>query len=394
MSEAVAATTHCRNCDAFLGDPPGNFCPQCGQDTANHAPSFWEFCHEFITHYVALEGKLWRTMVLLFFKPAELTREYRIGRKQRYISPLRLYITASFIFFLVIKVAGWGNTVYVETTVTHEPDKSTGGKHFTVKTVKPAGELSLDDLAVGQMTAKDVSGEPSGLSCKPGDVTCAKVQEKLDSAGKKVALAVDQMTAKDVSGEPSGLSCKPEDAACVKQREKLAGTDKKVSELTLDDLKAQGKSDLKCDVNATVCNFLVVHLEKKYKGKNLKDVMEMMKAGMLADIPYALFLLLPLFALMTKLIYLNRGLYFGEHVVYALHVHSFTFFILLLKAMLPRAAGEVVLIAAFVYYFIAMQRFFGGRWWATTLRYGLVGFAYPVLLSLVASAVAMFVFIA
>ena len=101
---SVVSSTHCRNCGTFLGEPAGNFCPNCGQDTLNHPPSFWEFIHEFVTHYVALEGKLWKTLVLLFFKPAQLTREYREGKKQRYISPLRLYITASFLFFLVFKV--------------------------------------------------------------------------------------------------------------------------------------------------------------------------------------------------------------------------------------------------------------------------------------------------
>ena len=58
MTAAEAAHTRCRNCQAFLGNPPGKYCPGCGQETANHPPTFWEFAHEFITHYVALEGSL------------------------------------------------------------------------------------------------------------------------------------------------------------------------------------------------------------------------------------------------------------------------------------------------------------------------------------------------
>src|SRR5262249_18096029 len=119
------------------------------------------------------------------------------------------------------------------------------GPSFKVKTVKPASELSLDDLAVGQMTGKDLGADKP---CAPEDADCAKLKEKLG---------------------------------------KLAG--KKMSELTLDDLRAQGKSGIECGAGETICGFLVPHLEKKYKGKNIKDVMEMMKAGMLADIPYALF---------------------------------------------------------------------------------------------------------
>ena len=57
----------------FLGDPSGKFFPGCGQDTASHRPTFFEFVHEFITHYVALEGKQWPTVRLPFFYPAKLT---------------------------------------------------------------------------------------------------------------------------------------------------------------------------------------------------------------------------------------------------------------------------------------------------------------------------------
>lgn len=309
MSEAPAVFRYCRNCSAPLGYSPGqgvgHYCPNCGQETTLHPPTFWEFVHEFITHYVALEGKLWRTLGLLFFKPAELTREYRAGRKQRYISPLRLYITASFLFFLVVKIAGWGNIVFIETTTTQGD------------AAKPAAGLSH--------------------SYK--------------------------------SGKPPG-------------------------ELTIEDLKADGKADLECAPGQDLCAMLQARLEKKYQGKTGREVADMMKAGVLANIPYALFLLLPLFALLTKVAYFRRGWYFGEHVVYALHVHAFTFFILLLKSTLPRYFGHAILLAAFVYFFVAMQRFFGGRWWATSLRYAVIATVYPLLLCLFAAAVVIFVFVA
>jgi hypothetical protein len=93
----------CRNCGAM---PPedAHFCPVCGQETAVHPPTFGEFVHEFIGHYVAFEGALWRTLGLLLFRPGRLTREYLEGRRRKYVFPLRLYLTISFIFFIVAKV--------------------------------------------------------------------------------------------------------------------------------------------------------------------------------------------------------------------------------------------------------------------------------------------------
>jgi Protein of unknown function (DUF3667) len=96
----------CPNCEAPLLhlQPPPAHCPRCGQATRLHAPTFFEFIHEFVGHYVALEGALWRTLGNLFFRPGRLTTEYVAGRRRKYVLPLRLYITASFLFFLVVKV--------------------------------------------------------------------------------------------------------------------------------------------------------------------------------------------------------------------------------------------------------------------------------------------------
>ncbi len=106
MSHPPARTDlACRNCGS---QAPLNFCPECGQETTLHPPTLGEFLHEFVGHYVALEGALWRTLGMLLMKPGRLTREYLDGRRRRYVLPLRLYLTASFLFFLVLKLTPVG----------------------------------------------------------------------------------------------------------------------------------------------------------------------------------------------------------------------------------------------------------------------------------------------
>jgi hypothetical protein len=97
------AASDCPNCGASVS---GHFCHQCGQATVLHPPSTREFLHEFIGHYVALEGKLLQTMKLLLLKPGQLSIEYLQGRRVRYIEPLRVYLTFSLIFFAVFKFMG------------------------------------------------------------------------------------------------------------------------------------------------------------------------------------------------------------------------------------------------------------------------------------------------
>lgn len=93
----------CKNCGTTTR---GNYCHQCGQPAHVHVPSAREFLHEFLGHYVALEGKLWKSLALLLFKPGFLSREYIEGRRVRYLEPLRLYLTFSIIFFALVKFSG------------------------------------------------------------------------------------------------------------------------------------------------------------------------------------------------------------------------------------------------------------------------------------------------
>lgn len=104
-TEALLEHDHaaCKNCGTATR---GNYCHQCGQPAHVHVPSAREFLHEFLGHYVALEGKLWKSLALLLFKPGFLSREYIEGRRVRYLEPLRLYLSFSIIFFALVKFSG------------------------------------------------------------------------------------------------------------------------------------------------------------------------------------------------------------------------------------------------------------------------------------------------
>src|SRR3954471_4290032 len=96
----------CPNCGTAFDRPavPPRYCPHCGQEGVLHPPSVAEFLHEFVGHYVALEGALWQTLRLLVLRPGTLTTAYLSGKRRRYVLPLRLYLTASFLFFLAFKL--------------------------------------------------------------------------------------------------------------------------------------------------------------------------------------------------------------------------------------------------------------------------------------------------
>jgi hypothetical protein len=88
----------CRNCGTELS---AEFCAVCGQRAIESDPTLREFLHELAEEFLHWDGKLATTFRLLVTKPGALTTEYLAGRRIRYISPLRVYLTCSVLFFFV-----------------------------------------------------------------------------------------------------------------------------------------------------------------------------------------------------------------------------------------------------------------------------------------------------
>ena len=178
MSHPPARTDlACRNCGAQAAL---KFCPECGQETTLHPPTLGEFLHEFVGHYVALEGTLWRTLWLLVRRPGRLTREYLDGRRRRYVLPLRLYLTASFLFFLVLKL--------VASSLHPEMDVDVAGRkvpiaEYTAQVASaaaaaPSGAASAAAPKFEVMQANDCGG--------PGQRACNRLEASLNASLKRL----------------------------------------------------------------------------------------------------------------------------------------------------------------------------------------------------------------
>ena len=93
----------CPNCGAPLG---GRFCHQCGQRDTTVLMSARAFVVDAVQEYLGVDGKIVRTMKVLLVAPGRLTTEMVAGRRARYLSPVRLYLFWSLIFFGLWSLAG------------------------------------------------------------------------------------------------------------------------------------------------------------------------------------------------------------------------------------------------------------------------------------------------
>lgn len=88
----------CLNCGVEL---IGAHCHGCGQKAKVHR-TLAAYGHDLLHSVFHFEGKVWRTLPMLAFKPGELTRRYVHGERAKFVSPLALFLFAVFLMFAVV----------------------------------------------------------------------------------------------------------------------------------------------------------------------------------------------------------------------------------------------------------------------------------------------------
>ncbi|MBT8088103.1 MAG: DUF4286 family protein [Gammaproteobacteria bacterium] len=319
----------CLNCGTRLR---GQYCGSCGQRARNRLISLWELLSEAFGDLFEFDSRLWRTLIPLLIRPGRLTRDYLEGRRARYMPPFRTYLVLSVIFFVVA--------------------------FFDPR----------DDL---------------GLLFEPLPEQAA--EEQADSGAEREEILRD--LAED--GIVIGDQLDEEQAEAVREQ--------------VEDALQEGGSGLnvqidgedgECDIDAGDIEDLPAWLQRRLTEERLERVCERVTADkgrafldLLTDnIPVALIVLLPLMALVLKILYPLSRRYFVEHLLFFVHYHAFFFLILTLQILFARITAlislpEVITVLALVaasfyipvYLYLAMRRVYGQGHILTTVKYvGLV----------------------
>ena len=133
----------CANCGASA---PGRYCPECGQDTRDRLPTFAQFMREATGRYLAFDGKLWKTLVPLLFRPGFLTRAYLAGKRRRFIGPARLFLISSLVLFAVLRFAAESMDILELDTAMHS-DAAESARAAETR-AKPKAKHAEEDFVV------------------------------------------------------------------------------------------------------------------------------------------------------------------------------------------------------------------------------------------------------
>jgi len=99
---------HCPNCGTEFNDDY-NYCPTCGQENKPLHLDFKLFAKDYFSVAFLIDTKIFQTLKLLLFKPAELTKAFLEGKRMSYLPPIRLYLVVSLIYFTILAIPHFSN---------------------------------------------------------------------------------------------------------------------------------------------------------------------------------------------------------------------------------------------------------------------------------------------
>jgi hypothetical protein len=99
MTEAVKTPAFCASCGHAVTE---SYCARCGEEVLDPSKLTLRYflSHTVVHELLNLDGKIWRTLRLLLFRPGSLALEYAAGRRRPYVNPLRVLIVAIVVYVL------------------------------------------------------------------------------------------------------------------------------------------------------------------------------------------------------------------------------------------------------------------------------------------------------
>jgi hypothetical protein len=267
---------------------------------------------------LVLNRALPRTLGALLFRPGFLTAEYVRGRIVRYIAPFRLYLVASVLFFLVLSFV----TIDALSSVTVNGE-----------------EMSIDEAVEAVSAEAALQARDSVPTTSPTDSLQARDNASSTSPADSLQTADSVPTTAATGLQPWARDIELSSSWPWMQR----AMERKLAQ--------------------------VGHLPAGEAARAVgRDLLEFA--------PHMVFLLLPVFAFLLKLLYIRRDRYYAEHFVFALHVHAFVFVAFLLMFALPWWADLALVTWMALYVWLAMRRVYRQGWFRTTVKWWLLGWSY------------------
>lgn len=363
---APAPGAYCANCRTPLLGP---YCYACGQPIKGLIRHFASIFHDLLDTIFNIDSRILHTFFPLYFRPGFLTNEYFAGRRVRYVTPFRLYfflsVAAFFCIQATLNVSDLGKQIKFD-----DSDGLSGAKTLSELEQRKNAELA------GLQTAIEKSPELAHNSLQ-------KAREAVEKSAQERLEYLKSVEHAKASGSP--IPSDPADEVNIEFGE--GKWDAQKHPIQIGWLPDRGNAYL---------NMLAGRmLENLKRAKHDPHILLVSVFNML---PQTLFVLMPLFALFLKVFYIFKRRLYMEHLIVALHSHSFILLSLLLVTLLALlrewtasaapwlntllACVNIAMLTWLPLYLLIMQkRVYRQGWIMTVLKFSMIGFCYIFLIS-------------
>lgn len=384
-SAADAASDLCENCGRPRAD---RFCSRCGQNDRTYSRSLFPVLGELVRESFEFDGRLAQTLRLLLFKPGSLSTEFARNRRARYMTPVRLYLFTSVIFFLTMSVA----MSRVPNPLEEEPDQDPSSALAEI----PADVLdSLEAVVPGLQLQIDGEDVPVSMEISESGIAALRANLEPSQHGK----LDDLLKRESARATQFGLALL---AAAFDSEARASSTDGRQGDpgpdsgsAAEDTLSEPRDGTLAGDAPAGAA--VVLPTSRGFLARMaLNSAVDLMHdpdaftERIIGNLSIAMFFLLPVYALMLAVLYWRKKRYYIEHLVFGMHVHSFMFMIvtlMLIASITPMgAAGQgwtqgILGLVVVAYPIIALRRFYGNGWFVTLVKAFVLGILYFTIVS-------------
>ncbi len=331
---------NCLNCGTTVA---GRYCQHCGQENIETKQNFWSLCKHFIYDIFHFDGKFFDTVRYLLYRPGFVPREYVAGRRMSYLDPIRMYLFTSAFFFLIF---------------------------FTVKDITPDTFGSDYNRNMTRQERLNYSSVVyNQLKKDPADSVLKKELAYLLDTAYRMQL--------------DSPSYKPSNDSSF-----LIEMNKRKYMMVPDNSKIKDSIKIASPWMKKKFELTEGRYNEKYADNRNAMIGDILRS-FLHKLPYLLFLSLPFFALILKLLYVRRkNFYYSDHAVFTLYHYIFSFILLLFYLLFDKLhtwlhwdlfniLNVVLFIFGGVYLFLSMKRFYGqkgGRTFVKFLLLNILGF--------------------
>lgn len=389
--------THCENCGAPL---TGEFCSQCGQHAIDYRRSIFRVLLDAADSFLNWDTKFLHSMNQLLLYPWHLTNDFNAGRRARYVHPLRLYLIASIVFFLLARAVNWDGDGPIQLTAQDRSELVAS----LAKMIEPNSPLTPEQRAQVELARVKLAEAQGALTAEERDAVKKAFKAYIKSEVRKSLSAQERAKmAAAMARIPKIPDSSPETTPPLVPPPFVPPTpappDATISippvdvpsppAVTTSPKPTKGPFHFTFGKEGEPKTWLQAWLEHQAKekigedGAKLKPFLETVRN----NIPVMMLCCIPLFAFILKILYIRQRRFYVEHLVYSLHIHTFLYVAIIITALgvmvakqtLPVLAGWITLLmtcAILVQIFLSIRRVYRQGWFFTTVKFLFGGFVY------------------